>query len=118
MGYNVIEELVKSVDVCDEKSVHMSSIEASFREFDKDILMQLIELIVEEKTDELCTIKSPKRDVIIPAQRAIKVNCRANTGPVEETTPVFFEPDELGPWPDGLKVYETLTTITQGSMSK
>ena len=56
--------------------------------------------------------------MIIPAQRAIKVNCRANTGPVEETTPVFFEPDELGPWPDGLEVYETLTTITQGSMSK
>ena len=90
LGYNVIEELVKPVDVCDEKSVHMSSIEASFREFYKDILLQLIKLIHKEKTDKLCTIKSPKKDMIIPAQRAIKVNCQANTGPVEETTLVFF----------------------------
>ena len=42
------------------------------------------------------------------------MTCRANTGPVERTTPVLFEPDESNPWPSGLEITETLLTVKKG----
>ena len=46
------------------------------------------------------------------------MTCRANTGPVERTTPVLFEPDESNPWPSGLEITETLLTVKKGKSSK
>jgi hypothetical protein len=52
LGYSVIEELVKPVGVIDKKSVNISSVEASFQEFNKDTLLELLKLIQEDKTDK------------------------------------------------------------------
>ena len=84
---------------------------------DKKVLLELIKLIPAAKADKLYTVKSSKTDITISANRTIQVNCRENTGPVGETTPVLFEPDELAPRPDGLTVHETVTTVTQALMS-
>ena len=37
---------------------------------------------------------------------------------MEVNTPVLFEPDELHEWADGLEVYETLTTVKKGYVSR
>ena len=46
------------------------------------------------------------------------MTCIVNTGPVERTTPVLFEPDEPNPWPSGLEIAETLLTVNKGKSSK
>ena len=117
LGYNVIEELVQPVNLLDDQSTHIVAVQASFQDLDEIVLLDLIKLIQGTKADSLCTIKSSKRDVLIPAKRTVQVNCRASTGPVEEAMPVLFEPDELTPWPQGLAIHETVTTV-RGSTSK
>ena len=39
-------------------------------------------------------------------------------GPVEDKSPVLFEPDEQSHWPTGLSVKETITTVKQGNSSR
>ena len=118
LGYNVIEELAQPVNLPDDQSTHIAAVQASFHDLDEIVLLDLIELIQGTKADRLCTIKSSKRDVVIPAKRTIQLNCRANTGPVEEAMPVLFEPDELTPWPQVLAIHETVTAVKRGSTSK
>ncbi|CAB4023409.1 Hypothetical predicted protein [Paramuricea clavata] len=118
LGYNVIEELIKPMNTSDIQSAHIATVQASFQGFDEKVLLELVRLIQTARANELCTIKSPKKDFVIPAKKTFKVNCRANTGPVEKTTLVLFEPDELTPCPDGLSVHETVTTVKQGSTSQ
>ena len=67
---------------------------------------------------DLCLIKTMKHDTIIPPRQSQSVTCRANTGPVERTTPVMFEPDESNPWPSGLEISETLLTVKKGKSSQ
>ena len=117
--YNVIEELIKPMDKSGKQSVHLTAAaHASFQDFSEEVLLKLVELIHATNSDKLCVVKSTKRDMVIPANRTVQVNCRANIGPVAEKTPVLFEPDELASWPDGLTVHETLTTVKQGSTSQ
>ena len=118
LGYNVIEELIKPMNTSDIQSAHIATVQASFQGFDEKVLLELVRLMQTARANELCTIKSPKKDFVIPEKKTFKFNCRANTGPVEETTLVLFEPDELTPWPDGLSVHETITTVKQGSTSQ
>ena len=62
--------------------------------------------------------RDSKEGVTIPAGMSVRIPCRANTGPVEVNTPVLFEPDEVHEWSDGLEVYETLTTVKKGYVSR
>ncbi len=113
LGYNVIEELIKPINTFDIQSAHIATVQASFQGFDEEVLLELVRLMQTARANELCTIKSPKKDLVIPAKKTFKVNCRANTGPVEETTLVLFEPDELTPWPGPVvrKAFKSLTTV-------
>ena len=106
------------MNTSDIQLAHIATVRASFEGFDEKVLLELVRLIQTTRANELCTIKRPKKDFVIPAKKTFKVNCRANTGPVEETTLVLFESDELTPWPDGLSVHETVTTVKQGSTSQ
>ena len=56
--------------------------------------------------------------MIIPKDSTVVVSCRANTGPVNQQTPVLFEPNELVQLPEGLEVNETLLNIKPGKTSK
>ena len=112
LGYNVIEELVKH----DDNSVE--AIYSSFPGNGKDKLDALVNFIQSSNSESICGIRTGKKDMIIPKNKTVYVTCRANTGPVEQTTPVLFEPDELNRWPHGLEISETLTNIKKGTVSK
>ena len=42
------------------------------------------------------------------------MNCHVNTGLLSKRTPVLFQPDEKGLWPEGLKLNETLLMLKRG----
>ena len=112
LGYNVIEELVKHDD---------NSVEAIYSSFPckgRDKLDALVNFIQSSNSESICGIRTGKKDMIIPKNKTVYVTCCANTGPVEQTTSVLFEPDELNRWPHGLEISETLTNIKKGTVSK
>ena len=121
LGYNAIEELVK-MDSQDGESPSgfgiLGSLKAAFVNGGESQLEALINLIQTPDDDYLCCIRTPKRDTVIPHGQAVKVLCRANTGPVLTKVPVLFEPDELSQWPTGLEIYETLKSVKKGSVSR
>ena len=120
LGYNVIEELVKMTSPEGETptgSCILNSLKAGFVDSGESQLEALISLIQTPDDDFLCNVRTSKRDTVIPCGQAVKVSCRANTGPVVSNMPVLFEPDELSQWPTGFEVYETLTTVKKGSVS-
>ena len=76
LGYNVIEELIKPMDKSGEQSVHLTAaVHASFQDFSEEVLLKLVELIQATNSDKLCVVKSTKRDMVIPANRTVQVNC-------------------------------------------
>jgi len=121
LGYNVIEELVK-IDSPKGESPSgygiLSSLKAAFVDSGERQLEALINLRQASDDDYLCSVRTPKRDTVIPHGQAVKVSCRANTGPVLTNVPVLFEPVELSQWPTGLEIFETLKSIKKGSVSR
>ena len=93
-------------------------ITSSFTELNGKNASALVNFIQSRNQRDLCLIKTMKHDTIIPPRQSQSVTCRANTGPVERTTPVLFEPDESNPWPSGLEIMETLLTVKKGKSSK
>ena len=53
--------------------------------------------------------------MVIPPNQSVRVSCHISIGPIAERIPVLFEPNPKWPWPDGLEVPETLTTVSTGS---
>lgn len=98
MGYNVIEELVK-MSTQEEESTSgfniLSVFKKGFTDSDERQLEALINFFQAPSDDYLCTVRTSKRDIVIPRVQFVKVSCRANTGPVSTTMPVLFEPDEM-----------------------
>ena len=93
-------------------------ITSSFAELNGKNASALVNFIQSSNHSDLCLIKTTKHDTIIPPRQSQSVTCRANTGPVERTIPVSFEPDESNPWPSGLEITETLLTVKKGKLSK
>ena len=54
------------------------------------------------------------KEAIYSSHRTNSAHSRANTGAIHRRTPVLFEPDEVGQWPSGLTVHESLTTVKEG----
>ena len=59
-----------------------------------------------------------KRDIIIPKDSSFDISCRANTGYLEQNTPVIFEPHEDCQWPSRLELKESVLSLKQGSASR
>lgn len=117
IGYNVIEEIVKSSPANMENTL-MSALSASF---DKDIspnVPQLVNFLQSTRQQELCDLRTIKKAVVIPKSSSVKVTCRANTTYVDDRTPALFEPDPARPWPSGLEISETLVTLQRGNSSR
>ena len=55
---------------------------------------QLINIIQRNDGELFCQVKTSKRHITIPKKATKTVPCRANTGTIENTTPLLFEPDE------------------------
>ena len=78
----------------------------------------LIDLISANDPDDLCQAKCRKTDILIPKNQSIYVPCRANTGPINRTVPVLFEPIDNTELPSGLLLQEELyKSIKQGNCS-
>ena len=123
IGFNVIEEVMKYCDPLQpealvEKEVLFDSFAASFQNVKVNKIDTLIELIHNKKPDKLCTVRTVKRDIVIPKNQSVKVNCRVNTGPLSKRTSVLFQPDETELWPEGLELNETLLTLKRGPSSQ
>ena len=116
-GFNVIEEITKQPGGCAPASVGESVVNAlssSLTGVGKEKVEALVNLIKAESTEELCTIKSRKQDMLIPQGHSVLVSCRAAIGPVGKV-PVLFE---LGPdssCPTDLEIPETQLTVAGGS---
>jgi hypothetical protein len=109
VGYNVIEEIMKT-----EHEGLSSEIQSSFVGLDSGAAQILINFVQSTNSDYLCNVKTSKRDVTVPCDKQVMVQCRVNTGPTSRTTPVLFEPDETMPWPSSLELSETLLTVKKG----
>ena len=83
----------------------------SFRSSKDEDVKQFVNFIQTQEPSEICSLKSSKKDILIPSGKSVKVSCRANTGGLDKRTPVIFEPDEAAPWPDGLSIPETVVCV-------
>jgi len=117
IGYNVIEEIVKRSPGNIEKTL-MSALSASFNKKISPNIPKLVNFLQSTKKQELCDLRTIKKDVVIPKSSFVTVTCRANTSYIDERTPAYFEPDPLRSWPSGLEINETLVTLQPGNSSR
>ena len=115
ISFDVIEEIVKTSS---KDAMLHKEITSTFTELNDKNASALVNFIESRNQSDLCLINTMKHDTIIPLRQSQSVTCRANTRPVERTTPVLFEPDESNPWPSGLEITETLLTVKKGKSSK
>ena len=111
IGYNVIDEFVTQQSDCNDPMIK------SFKNIQPENVHALINFIQTPKQNDLCDVKTSKRDVTIPKKQSMKISCRVNTGSLEQKVPVLFEPSELEKWPAGLEVPEMLLSLKQGHNS-
>ena len=118
VGYNVIEEIVKTSGSTSDEDYLEQAFMSSFPFESPTQASALVNFIQTNTQSELCTLKTGKNKVLIPKRGTMKVPCRANTGEIKTRTPVLFEPDLGMSWPSGLEVGETLVQLKQGKSSK
>lgn len=68
----------------------VNALSSSLTGIGKEKVEALVNFIKAESAEELCAIKSRKRDTLIPQGLSVLVSCRAATGPVDKA-PVLFE---------------------------
>ena len=77
-----------------------------------EVLVSLIRTITTE--DMLGSVKTSKRDCIIPKNKTAEIPCTANLSLNEKQTPVIFEPHVNPDVPDGLSVTEAVLNLKGG----
>ena len=92
IGYNVIEEMVKSNNAPDEQNFILL-LSASFPGSSSSNLNALVNFIRAKSVDEICVVKNGKRNINVPSGHTVIVPCGINTRLIDEKTPVMFEPD-------------------------
>ena len=123
IGYNVIEELVKtpmsvSENNCTQEAnsskLLLNAMAASFHK-KPETLEALVSFMRDDKDVYFGTVKTPKQNLWIPPKQSVKVSCRSDGFVNELKTQALFEPDETEPWPHGLEVNQLLLTLSKGS---
>ena len=109
IGYNVISEMRKQND---PRTVEWLSKALSITSDCAEAVVNIIN--TDTSDDHLSTVKTEKRNVVIPAGRNMNVKCRVKVEQLEESVPVVFEPDELQCWPQELTITEKLLTVHRG----
>ena len=115
IGFNVIEEIIKHSN---GDAALSQVITSSFTDLDTQTASVFVNFIDSLNQEELCCIKTTKRDTTIPPKQSLRVTCRANTGPVGRPKPVLFQPDETNPWPNCLEISERLVTVKKGKSTQ
>ena len=92
IGYNVIEEVIK--DQNDSTSVlehTITSMKSSFPTVKQENITALVQFIQTTTDSDICSVKTTKRDVVIPSGETVKITCRANTRSIRgNKIPVLF----------------------------
>ena len=101
IGYNVLGQLVSKCDTNSETEEIISVSSDSLPDVVVGNLNSLVDSIRSESDPYPCSVKTGKRDIIIPAGETKKVACQINTGFVDRGTPVIFESDVSGSLPNG-----------------
>ena len=119
IGYNVIQEVVKSSSYSSKDNdvnniAFVNSVKESFQQATNKTVQNMLDIILEEKVDELTIIKSPKRVVVLPAKQLSKVTCRGNAHTFDAKTQVLFIPEENSTLPSCLEIKETLCSLPKG----
>ena len=114
IGFNVIELFVREGTVNSEHVHFTEGMKASFDKETREHIPALINLLTNNNSDNFCSVKTTKEHIVIPRAQSINVQCRANTGPVRDTIPVLYEPDEHLELPFGLTTQEELKTVKNG----
>ena len=78
-----------------------------------EALIMLTRIITTE--DKLRSVKTSKRDFVIPKNKTAEAPCGANLSLNEKWTPVTFEPNVNPDVPDGLSVTEAVLNLKGGS---
>ena len=113
----MIEEIISSSsNDSDEKKTVLSSIQESFTNMPEHKASALIHLVYNSQTqNEVCDVKTTKRDFVIQKNTTVDVSCRANTGYLERHIPMIFEPSLPSTLPSGLSVRESVLTVKKGN---
>ena len=76
-GYNVIVEVINNgSDAIGGLSDLMKD---SFRSSKDEDVKQFVNFIQTQEPSEICSLKSSRKDILIPSGKSVKVSCRANT---------------------------------------
>ncbi len=116
IGFNVIELIIKEATL-NSNETFVQSIKKSFDTCKGENVQALIDLISVNEPDYFCEVKCRKGDILIPKNQSVNVPCRANTGPINHTIPVLFEPIDNTTLPSGLSLQEELKSAKQGNCS-
>ena len=114
IGYNVIEEQLRSKN----NDTNLSTLIECFPTTKPSNVEALVNFIQSTSGQDLCSVKTSKRNVVIPKGKCLKIPCRVNHGPVDQTISVLFEPEETSPWPSGLTFNETLLSVKPGKSNQ
>lgn len=60
-----------------------------FKGKDEVKLDALVNFLQSTSSGHICSLKTGRKDVVIPKNHTGNADCRANTGPVEKLTPVL-----------------------------
>ncbi len=107
IGYNVIAELSKQKGF----SALNSQLFPGVANVD---INQVTGILQKSSEEDLCTIKTSKKDHILQPGQSISLSLQTRIGPIQKVTPVLFEPDETGQIPAGLNVTDTLLSLKPG----
>ena len=78
-----------------------------------ETLISLIRTIT--TNNKLGSVKTSKKDCVIPKNKTVEVHCRANISMNEKRTPVIFEPHVNPDVADGLSATEAVLNLKGGS---
>ena len=118
IGYNVIEELIKNQEQVSNEANLISLLSASFFQIPQSKLNAFVNFIGSKTISTYSTVKTSKKDIIVPKGSTIKVTCRSKVGLIDQPTPMLFEPDNEINLPPGLEVHESLLTLKRENCEK
>ena len=116
IGYNIIEEITKQSTDSTVKDNFVDSFSASLSTASQDNVKTFLNFIQESTSTESFSVKTFRKNFIIPRGKTVSVQCRVSTEAIERKTPVLFELNIKSPWPIDLEVPESLITVSGGSL--
>ena len=116
IGYNVIEEVIKNPDQMGGESTESlrEIMSSAFSEEKQESITALVDLVQSGGVERLYVLRSGKNNLTVPRGQTVTVACHVDCGPLEERTPVLFEPAQESAWPAELELSEQLLSLPRG----